>query len=330
MSVLKFIKSNYLGILGSIGSTFILMYQEEIKYSIKYLFDGISKILYCSYEIKLENDSRCFIAMKCFIQDYFNQNKNNCSNFILKNSYDLPSYEIANGHYSVIFENETYNFYIENNYILIYQILGYVNKIEYFISSIYDKYFYKEELVLIFNSNNDHWNEPIIRRKINNRKITNEMKLFLNDAYEFIDSEKEYYDNGHPFKKGYLLVGEPCSGKTTCCDILATEKNMDIYQLLLNSDKMDDSKLIQLVSLVPPKSIILIDEFEGEFENIKNNKNNLITKKGLLKALDGIQRISHGTIIVLTANNIDNIDKEYKNQLIRPGRIDMIFDKFKA
>ena len=89
---------------------------------------------------------------------------------------------------------------------------------------------------------------------------------------------------------------------------------------------MTDSTLITLFNQVPMNSIILIDEIEKQLETININKNKSLSYGGILSAMAGAEKLSHSVIIIITVNDIDKLDSDFKKSLIRPGRIDNVVD----
>jgi SpoVK/Ycf46/Vps4 family AAA+-type ATPase len=153
------------------------------------------------------------------------------------------------------------------------------------------------------------------------------MQLFLNDVDNFFTSkeEKAYQQHSRPYKKGYLIEGAPGTGKTTVIEAVAMIHNMSIYMVNLNSAEMTDSVLINLIANVPPRSLIVFDEMDKQYEAIQKNQNIHLSTGGILNALDGPQRLSHGTIVVMIVNNLNKFDDDFRIPLLRPGRIDKVF-----
>lgn len=168
------------------------------------------------------------------------------------------------------------------------------------------------------------WDFPIHRTPLNIKNITDEMQFIMEDVKTFKSSSHKYNSIGRPYKRGYLIQGKQKRGKTTIVNLIAKEYNMAIYACNFNTADLDDSKLIQNISRVPPNSIILFDEFEKQYDNIKDNNPRKISDSCLLQIFDGIPSINPGCLIILTANDLNIIeDGEFKTSLLRPGRIDV-------
>lgn len=201
------------------------------------------------------------------------------------------------------------------------------------IEDLYRKFNAPQKIMMFYTSSGDSWATPICRkpRNFSNIKPTPDMKNVLDDIDVFSLNNIFYEDEGIPYKIGYFLFGETGTGKSTIVEMTAYNKNMSIYMLNLNCKDMTDTILINLLSRVPPNSIICIDEIDKQIDSLKKNKTANITIAGLLTALDGPQRLNHGVIIIMTANNDNFLNGQEKEALFRNGRIDKIFtlkDKF--
>ncbi len=193
---------------------------------------------------------------------------------------------------------------------------------------VYQKHCSPSELIMTFTSNKDKWSFPIMRRptKFKEANCTDDMKVALNDIDKFKKNMKAYEEKGVPYRRGYLLHGVTGSGKTTIIELAARKHNMTLYSLNLNSNEMTDTILINLVSTVPPDAIIVLEEIDKQIEALQNNQNKYVTIGGILSAIDGPQRLSHGTIVIMTANKKDFVPDDQKEALFRAGRIDRQFE----
>ena len=109
-------------------------------------------------------------------------------------------------------------------------------------------------------------------------------------------------------------------------EVIANKFHLDIYSLCLNHRKSDDASLIGMISEIPPRSLLLIDEFEKQYETLQSNGSSHISSGGILSALDGSQHISHGTIIIITLNSKDSLPDQFLESLTRKGRIDKYYN----
>ncbi|KAF8710150.1 hypothetical protein AX14_010622 [Amanita brunnescens Koide BX004] len=182
-------------------------------------------------------------------------------------------------------------------------------------------------------------------------------EMLLNDAKDFMKSEKWYADRGIPFRRGYLLHGVPGSGKSSLIHAIAGELMLDIYVVSLSASWISDATLTTLMGRVPARCILLLEDLDAAFtrstsreksnkedkednnkdanSNSGNNANNSSSRRrnkngdqlsdvntlslsGLLNALDGVAA-AEGRILFATTNHLERLDPA----LSRPGRMDV-------
>jgi len=88
---------------------------------------------------------------------------------------------------------------------------------------------------------------------------------------------------------------------------------------------MTDDRLNHLLTQVPPRSIILLEDIDAAFNHRSVSESqqgyqyqSRVTFSGLLNAFDGVTS-SEERIIFMTTNHLDRLDPA----LIRPGRVDI-------
>lgn len=147
------------------------------------------------------------------------------------------------------------------------------------------------------------------------------VESITNHVNTFLDSEKLYTKMNMPYHTGLLLYGPPGTGKTSIVKGLSTKFSMNIYHINLRSME-DDAQLFDEFAAIPPRSLILLEDIDvstpsaGDREGI-NIESVGITPSGLLNVLDGTMS-PHGSIIVMTTNDLDSMDPS----ITRAGRID--------
>lgn len=122
---------------------------------------------------------------------------------------------------------------------------------------------------------------------------------------------------------GLFLEGNSRSGKSLMAMLVASEFNMPIYTLPLDSPFMYDALLNQRVGEIPEGSIIFIDEFYQKVMALRSRPNTLITIGGILETLDD-QHIPNKCIVILTSISAVDTNKVFNDNLIGPGRIDKV------
>jgi mitochondrial chaperone BCS1 len=137
------------------------------------------------------------------------------------------------------------------------------------------------------------------------------------DAQQFVKSRQRYVDLGIPYRRGYLLHGDPGTGKSSCAYALASVLKRPLCFLSLTNKHVNDEWLIDILSRAPSGAIILVDDFD---RFVPSTDNTGVTLCGLLNALDGVVAQT-GRIVILVANDISRIS----DAVLRPGRIDRHF-----
>jgi mitochondrial chaperone BCS1 len=146
----------------------------------------------------------------------------------------------------------------------------------------------------------------------------------VEDVRDFLGSAKWYYDRGIPYRRGYLLHGPPGTGKTSFIQALAGELDYNIAMLNLSQRGLTDDRLQHLLSVVPTRTIVLLEDADAAFGNrrVQTDSDGYqganVTYSGLLNALDGVGS-SEERILFLTTNHVERLDAA----LVRPGRVDM-------
>ena len=143
------------------------------------------------------------------------------------------------------------------------------------------------------------------------------------DVQDFISSEKWYADRGVPYRRGYLLYGPPGTGKSSFIQALAGHLNYAIAILNLSEKGLSDDRLNHLLTLIPERTLLLLEDVDVAFMNRRGLSNDgyhgpNVTMSGLLNALDGVASAEE-RILFLTTNHVERLDAA----LVRPGRVDM-------
>lgn len=119
-----------------------------------------------------------------------------------------------------------------------------------------------------------------------------EEEIIKNEIMNFIVSENQYELDGIPWKKGYLLYGEPGCGKTSLIYAIGWMTKRDIYSIDLSSIKTN-SEFNNVVNVIPEKSIILFDDIDAHeishcrkilAEKRKKEKEEINEYKNLMKS----------------------------------------------
>ena len=167
-------------------------------------------------------------------------------------------------------------------------------------------------------------NEWMRARLGNNRKLDSvvlkagQKEDIVADLDRFFASHDRYEALGIPWRRGYLLYGPPGTGKTSLVTALASELKLNVCVLSLASPTVNDEKIANLLSSVPQRSVILIEDVDAFFrQRDKADTSVKVSYSGFINALDGVAA-HEGSVVFLTTNHPDLIDEA----AIRSGRVD--------
>ncbi|KAG4305621.1 hypothetical protein PORY_001177 [Pneumocystis oryctolagi] len=184
----------------------------------------------------------------------------------------------------------------------------------------------QEGKTVIYTSWGSEWRpfgQPRRRRTLESVILDKDLKeCIINDIKDFLSSGNWYSQRGIPYRRGYLFHGPPGNGKTSFIQSIAGELEYNICLLNLSEKGLTDDRLNYLLSNVPTRSIILLEDVDAAFcknERMENGFSNNVTFSGLLNALDGVAS-AEDRIIFMTTNHLDRLDPA----LTRPGRVDVL------
>ncbi|CAO3593044.1 unnamed protein product [Absidia cylindrospora] len=161
----------------------------------------------------------------------------------------------------------------------------------------------------------------------------NEHRL-LKDLDTFVNNKSFYKRVGFPFRRGYLLHGQPGTGKTSLVLAVASYLQLSLYFINLGYIR-SDSELIQAFSTVPSNAIVVFEDVDTQ-STVLHQRANRMTRSPkpdqqeetdgfnlstFLSILDG-HTLEEGIIFIMTTNHKELLDPA----VIRPGRMDSHFD----
>lgn len=187
---------------------------------------------------------------------------------------------------------------------------------------------FNEGKTVVYSARRMEWaplGKPRLKRKLGSVILDEGVKeRIVGDVKEFLAAQQWYTDRGVPYRRGYLLYGPPGTGKTSFIQALAGELDYSVALINLSEVGITDDLLAQLLTQLPEKSLLLLEDVDAAFQNRRQRDADgytgpTVTFSGLLNALDGLAA-GEDRIAFLTTNHIDRLDPA----LIRPGRVDMM------
>lgn len=315
--------SNQLISYSLIGSIFMFVY-ADLKKILGGTFQFFMDMFTCQLVINAKGNEKSTYAINEELKKKYD---NKIKIYNVTDGHTIPNYKIAPGNYYITYNKTTIYINTGEDKIEMWAYFTPISTLKSFIEDVYKEYITTDNVILFYTNELSEWSTPIFRRPRNIINTTPSMNTFLDDVKIFLsnDEEQKYEDAGRPYRKGYLIEGVTGTGKSTVIEKIAIEHNMSIYTIIFNSEKMTGAVLNKLIATVPMRSIIVFDEMEKQYATVRANPNSQISDGDILLALDGVQRLSHGTIVVLLANDVTLLPTTFKTPLLRPGRIDKSF-----
>lgn len=157
--------------------------------------------------------------------------------------------------------------------------------------------------------------------------LTEEAEYAVQEARHWKASRQWYWDHNLPWKRGWLLYGDPGNGKTALVRALAKELDLPVFVfdlVTLSNDELRE-KWNDMMSYSP--CIALIEDVDAVFDRRKTLAGEL-TFDCLLNCIDGVGNAG-GLFTIVTTNHIETIDPaiggiDAEDRVTRPGRIDRV------
>jgi len=154
----------------------------------------------------------------------------------------------------------------------------------------------------------------------------------LSEIKTWLANEKWFRSKGIPWRRGWLLHGQPGSGKSTLVRSIAMEFDLPVYVLDLSGMTNDSlASAWQDIQQNAP-TIALIEDIDAIFDGRKNisaqnTTRDMLTFDCLLNTISGVGN-SDGVFLFVTTNHLEKLDPAIgvpkDGMSSRPGRIDRV------
>ncbi|KAI9030756.1 P-loop containing nucleoside triphosphate hydrolase protein [Phycomyces nitens] len=155
-------------------------------------------------------------------------------------------------------------------------------------------------------------------------------KLVRKDISSFANNKAFYQRIGFPYRRGYLLYGQPGTGKTSLVFAVASELKRDMYFINLGYVQ-SDADLHQAFASVPANSVVVFEDIDTMSTVLHRRQDRIqmqttdddskepnFNLSSFLSVLDG-HTLEQGIIFIMTTNHMDVLDPA----IIRAGRMDI-------
>lgn len=330
----------------------------NIQHIIRFLSEHILNTLF--YSIKIDDSSSFYYAMQKYVN---NERLDKVKNFYYKNFWDnwvsktdgknrgkkTDNLFFSYGYFFVkfngrrIFLKKT-NRVVDNSFDPWKNVRQSITMLSFSKKAVFDllhhieSHYYNDTINYYFNADGEtKMLGPVGSKQFEHIFLNdNLIEDIKNDVNKFINNEDKYRKLGIKYKRTYLFYGPAGTGKSSLATAIANYSKRNILSINISKD-MTDATLIKVIAGKPDKSIILFEDIDCLFTNLKReepvkeenkdgkkeepNNSNKVTLSCLLNILDGAYT-PEDVIFILTTNHIDKLDDAIK----RNGRTDVCIE----
>jgi ATP-dependent 26S proteasome regulatory subunit len=148
-------------------------------------------------------------------------------------------------------------------------------------------------------------------------------RMVRRDFEIFFQREDWFRQHNLPYRRGYLLWGDPGNGKTAAIRVMAAHPFIQPYTLDLSEDEQKSSDVRRLFEAAAENTpaLVILEDLDRAFPTEgKRTQERAVSFQTLLNSLDGVGS-QDGVIVVATANDPTCLDAAI---LKRPGRFDRV------
>lgn len=153
----------------------------------------------------------------------------------------------------------------------------------------------------------------------------------VTEARRWMASEQWFLERGIPWRRGWLLHGEPGNGKTALGRSVAEMLDLPLYTFDLASMANDEMQSAWTTVLSDTPCMVTFEDFDNVFHGRENVvPDGELTFDCVLNCLDGVTR-ADGLFVIVTTNHLEHIDPALGlatagDVSTRPGRLDRIIE----
>lgn len=174
------------------------------------------------------------------------------------------------------------------------------------------------DCINVYIYENGYWNHMTTQEKRDMDTIyldTHMKENFIADVKYFLANKELYNKYGIQYKRSFLFLGPPGTGKSSLVYALASMLGYNVGIFKVSAEKRS---LETAIKMIPKNTILLMEDIEHVFPTKDQHREHKgINESDILNCLNGVF-YKTGLLIFMTSNDISKIPKK----ILRPGRVD--------